>query len=301
MSPNIRDALPFDPLPLDESLYSLDDDELAFFKSQTGIDDDEQLKNHILAVQAKAYQVYRYPCIRRFSFIKLKIPRLPAYKHVLQLSRQRQDAILLDIGCCFGNDLRKIVVDGWPVENVLGSDLRSAFWDCGHALFKSTPETFPAAFVPGDAFDPSMIASREPFYQEPQTPRPDLKSLTSLTPLQGHVSAIHASSFFHLFDEEKQLYLARQLATLLSSAPGSVIFGGHGGKPAKGARSEVIAGASSAMFCHSPESWRELWDGQVFTKGAVHVETTLIEIRRPDLVLHVDKAVYWLLWSVTRL
>ena len=45
------------PPPLDESLYALDEDELAFFKSQTGIDDEGELKKHILTIQAKAYEV----------------------------------------------------------------------------------------------------------------------------------------------------------------------------------------------------------------------------------------------------
>jgi hypothetical protein len=46
-------------LPLDESLYSLDEDEdaLDFFKAQTRINGNEELKRHILAVQEKAYRV----------------------------------------------------------------------------------------------------------------------------------------------------------------------------------------------------------------------------------------------------
>lgn len=43
--------------PLDESLYSLRADESAFFREQTGIADQEELKRHITAVQRKAYQV----------------------------------------------------------------------------------------------------------------------------------------------------------------------------------------------------------------------------------------------------
>ena len=43
--------------PLDESLYKLDDVEVAFFCAQTGIQDPEELKQHILAVQKEAYAV----------------------------------------------------------------------------------------------------------------------------------------------------------------------------------------------------------------------------------------------------
>jgi len=34
------------------------------------------------------------------------------------------------------------------------------FWEYGHELFKSTSETFPAAFISGDALDPALIEPR---------------------------------------------------------------------------------------------------------------------------------------------
>jgi hypothetical protein len=41
---------------MDPGMYRLSQDETTFFKSMTGIDDDEELKNHILAVQSDAYE-----------------------------------------------------------------------------------------------------------------------------------------------------------------------------------------------------------------------------------------------------
>lgn len=42
---------------LDPSLYALGAESSAFFKSATGIYDDDELKEHILSVQAQAYAV----------------------------------------------------------------------------------------------------------------------------------------------------------------------------------------------------------------------------------------------------
>jgi len=42
---------------LDERLYDLTDEERSFFRQQTGIQDDDELKAHILQVQAEAYKV----------------------------------------------------------------------------------------------------------------------------------------------------------------------------------------------------------------------------------------------------
>lgn len=43
--------------PLEDRFYSLDAEEREFFKKETGIESDEELKNHLIAVQSKAYSV----------------------------------------------------------------------------------------------------------------------------------------------------------------------------------------------------------------------------------------------------
>ena len=48
-------------LQLDGSLYSLTPEESAFFKQQTGIQGDEELKRHVLEVQKEAWDVRRPP------------------------------------------------------------------------------------------------------------------------------------------------------------------------------------------------------------------------------------------------
>jgi hypothetical protein len=302
------------PAELNESLYNLDADESAFYKQQTGITDDGELKEHIVAVQRDAYAIHPYPCIHRFAFTqcvgllhhtlaylspeyRLKISRLPAYPQVLELGRTRAHPILLDIGCCFGNDLRKAVADGFPRAGCIGSDLRPEFWQAGHRLFRDDPASLAIPFVDGDAFDPAFLTPDAPFVAAPTTTL-DLAPLTAggtLNPLRGRVSVVHASSFFHLFDEEQQAYLARALAPLLSQEPGSMLLGSHGGLPSKGHRS---GSRGRGMFCHGPESWAELWES-VFGKDKVKVQSRLVQRERQDAP---ERGQWYLLeWSVTRL
>ncbi|KAI0662437.1 hypothetical protein C8Q70DRAFT_908972 [Cubamyces menziesii] len=285
--------------PIDVTKYSLKGEELEFMQTQTGIKDEEELKKHILAVQAEAYSVFPYPCIRRFAFLDFRIGRLHGYDQLLKLGRERKDAVFLDIGCCFGNDIRYAAKGGFPVNRIIASDLHAEYWELGHKLFRSTQESFPVKFIAGDVFDSSHVAIVPPIYTPASEPVPDLSGLTSLNPLHGHVSAIHASAFFHLFDEAKQEHIARALAGLLSAEPGSMILGTHGSAPTKGPKSfsfGLDAEDTHTMFCHSPESWKELWDGQVFKKGSVNVETRLIEVE--GLGQH---RFFFLEWCVTRL
>jgi hypothetical protein len=172
-------------------------------------------------------------------------------------------------------------------------------------LFKSTPESFPVKFLPGDIFEPSFLEPREILDTKPSSAVPDLSSLTSLTPLLGHVSAIHASAFFHLFSEERQLQLAKLFASLLSPEPGSIAFGSHVGLPQKGPRMGVRQPgqkeAATRMFCHSPQSWTEMWEN-VMGKGKVEVWATIKEVQRRDcVVIGEDTRSYILTWSVKRI
>jgi len=189
------------------------------------------------------------------------------------------------------------------------------FWDYGHELFKSNPKTFPAGFVAGDIFDPSTLAPRGPYIDNADIETisserlPPLQELTSLTALHGKISAIHSASFFHLFSEEKQLDLARRVSSLLVPKPGSIIFGSHIALPKKGFRKGE--GRDWDMFCHSPETWKDMWM-EVFDNGdrkgaeRVKIDTQLIQVPvQGNWAIYnkySDKSDVWFMrWSVTRI
>ena len=166
----------------------------------------------------------------------------------------------------------------------------------GHALFNTTPETYPISFVAGDAFDPDILQIVPPFKEPPLTERPDLSKLTSLNPLAGRCAVIYASNFFHLFSEENQARLAKALAGLLSPQPGSMICGEHVGNWQKGMVHQEMVGREFDMFQHSPESWRALWDGEVFPEGSVRVDAKLERTEKAGTLSYLR-----LQWSVVKL
>jgi len=275
-------------------VYRLSQEEFAFFSGQIGITDEEELKNHIVSVVDRAYKIFRYRCVRDFLFLRIGITSLPAYPRLLALSRERKDLIMLDIGCCFGVDVRKVIQEGFPAQNVIASDLRPEFWDLGHALFRSTPESFPVAFIPGDAFDDSFIN----LSAAPTTGDISLATVRkSLNPLKGHIAVIHAAYLFHLFGEQEQVELACRLGALLSPEPGSMILGGQRGSEVAGNAANPVRGKT--IYRHSPESWRSLWDGVVFPRGTVAVECELSETPQPHKLTPSESAL--LFWSVTRI
>lgn len=83
-----------------------------------------------------------------------------------------------------------------------------------------------------------------------------------------------------------------------------MLFGSHGGEPVKGFRVHEVAKGGVAMFCHSPDSWRELWDGEVFKKGSVRVDAGLISLGKQEVQRlggGPDKEFFKMWWTVTRL
>jgi hypothetical protein len=108
--------------------------------------------------------------------------------------------------------------------------------------------------------------------------------------------------FFHLFDEERQLLVAHRLGTLLSPVPGSIIFGVHAGSHVKGHVTIRYDGLSKPLFCHSVDSWRDMWDGQVFPKGTVRVDAQLKKCKDfAPASVKLSEDGNFLIWSITRL
>ena len=146
-------------------------------------------------------------------------------------------------------------------------------WNLGHELFRSTPASFPVPFLEGDILDTSFLIPAPILPTSNTPPAADLDALplnkvTSLSQLHGRLSAIFTGAFFHLFKFDGQAHVARLLASLLSPLPGSMLFGVQGGRAVKG---EWRPAEGTRMNCHSPESWRELWE-DVFAEAGARVE-----------------------------
>ena len=92
--------------------------------------------------------------------------------------------------------------------------------------------------------------------------------------MQGHVAAVHASAFFHLFDKEEQIAAARALASLLSPIPGSVIFGSHSAMEETGYLYHTSRDAE--VFCFNAEDWKKVWK-DIFTDGRIEVDAILLK------------------------
>jgi SAM-dependent methyltransferase len=191
------------------------------------------------------------------------------------LSRLKLGQNFLDIGCCVGQEIRQLVLDGATPENLYASDLHPEFLDIGYDLFKDRG-TLKSTFFAADIFnsaDPNFVT------------------------LEGEMDVIWAGSFLHLFSYPATVEVLKQLIKLLRPVPRSLIVGKqmghvnagefviHGSSPA--ATPSLISTSPSAhagsvegdkttsVFRHDVHSFRKLWKDvgeQTDTKWKVLVE-----------------------------
>ncbi|KFY60093.1 hypothetical protein V497_03867 [Pseudogymnoascus sp. VKM F-4516 (FW-969)] len=213
-------------------LESLSEEVRSLLENYSGIEPDRVVP-YIEEMRDRAWKIYPYPCIGMFRFVNVTLLKSPHYPTIL--SRLKNDNhIFLDLGCCFGSEIRQLTADGAPSENLYGSDLRPEFWELGFDLFRDR-ERLKSSFLVGDVFDAS----------------------SELGKLDGKVDILHAASFFHLFTYEQQLEVGKRIVKLLRPVEGSLVLGRMVGNTEPGLLTSKDG--KKTLYRHNEESWAGLW------------------------------------------
>ncbi|KAM3068852.1 hypothetical protein ACMFMG_011014 [Clarireedia jacksonii] len=207
---------------------------MEVFKNYVGLQTEEEVKAHIYRIRDKAWKVLPYPCIGVFRFLDFSIHLSPEYPNVI--SRLQSGDTLLDLGCCFGQDLRKAAYDSGSSSNLYGADLEGQFIELGYELFQDKGN-FKGKFATGSIFDDSFMADCD-----------------------AKFDMIYLGSFLHLFTAEQQRVIARKLNRMLKPKEGSMIFGRNLGAEQGGEYHMKKLGWD--LYRHSNETIRRLWEDE---------------------------------------
>ena len=168
------------------------------------------------------------------SNILRAISRSPDYPTILDRLKINNETFL-DLGCCFGQEIRRLVYDGAPQSHLYGADLRPEFFELGYKLFRDA-STFKARFLAADIFDLS----------------------SPLAELYGKVDIIYVGSFLHLFNYEQQVAVCKRIVKLLREKKGSVVLGRQAGNVEAGERAHATL-TEQSMFRHNEETFKKMW------------------------------------------
>jgi hypothetical protein len=207
------------------------------------------LRDHLIAVRERAWKNYNYPCLGRWGFLDFSIQRSPLYKEILEKCKN-EGATIIDFGCCLGQDIRQLIYDGVPIDQIRGYELDPFFIEQGYELFRDGELMKKKKIITsGDIFDDQFLETVEP------------------------ADYLFAGSFIHLFDTETQKDVCRRLARLCKQA----ITGRQVGASIPVERSRSTVPVDKKIMCHSPESFARMWNE--VTDGQWQVETATLQTR----------------------
>ncbi|OTB12491.1 hypothetical protein K445DRAFT_320932 [Daldinia sp. EC12] len=154
-----------------------------------------EVVKHINSIRERGFAANPYPCIGLYRFTNLTLLTHPLYDSIVE-RLGAAGATYLDVGCCFGQDLRQLVLDGVPSDRLIGLDVAGALMDLGYEFFLDR-DVLRSRFVVADVFKGT-------------------EQVPAWTNLEKRgVDVMHCSAFFHLFTLEDQISAAKNLARLI--------------------------------------------------------------------------------------
>ncbi|KAJ5092093.1 hypothetical protein NUU61_006963 [Penicillium alfredii] len=235
---------------------------------------------HVNAIRARGFASNPYPCIGYYRFLNLTLLTHPLYASILSRLKQNPSAVYVDLGCCFGQDLRQLVLDGVSSAQLIGVDIEGPLMELGYELFLDR-QSLASRFVVADIFLGN--AQGEPW--------------TELVATGADV--VHCSAFFHLFPLAQQIQAATVIAGIVRK--GGVIVGRQSGsvKPA-----EVPAiKPGSTSFRHDVSTLVEMWErvgAETGTKWKVEGSLDEVGINTAKKNAVEDENSRRLLFTITR-
>lgn len=191
-----------------------------------------------------AWEIFPWPCIGEFWFITLSLSLHPHYEVLLaRLRTQDPPTKLLDLGTCLGQDLRKLVADGAPLQALWGSDCFAQYEAAGHELFCDA-DRFQDRFITADLLDES----------------PD----NELMKTAGTWDVINLVLFLHVYDWDTQVRSCKRIMRLLSGKKGSMVMGATTGSTQEGEmvlKAPLMAeGKERTIYRQSMETFTRMWE-----------------------------------------
>ncbi|EPE03076.1 methyltransferase domain-containing protein [Ophiostoma piceae UAMH 11346] len=222
-----------------EDTTTVDGDFRTLLEQYSHIDPDKVV-SHVVGTRNRAWAVHPYPCLGQFRFLELNLAKRGLYKNLLASLKEEGStkSKFLDIGCCLGQDVRKLIHDGAPSSTVVGAELNPAFLEIGYDLFKDQDCVTMLALNILD--DPPLA-------------------------LKGTFTSVQLGMILHLFTWDEQVAAFRNTIQLLQAHTGVRIFGQATGN-LDGTPTASVHG-TRATFKHNGESFRRLVEQVSATTG----------------------------------
>ena len=195
------------------------------------------------------------------------------------LSRLKEGQTYLDAGCCFAQDLRKLLFDGAPDSKALyGLDIEGPFLDLGYELFRDR-EKFHGTLLPVDLLNHSA-------------PIPQF---------DDEIDIVGIFSLLHFFQYDQQVEMVKRMVRFSRPVPGSAMLGRQLGAPRGGVYGGLMK--DTETYLHSVETFNKLWQDvgqQTDSKWEVDAYLVPVEAKLSSQSWAYE-GMSWLYFRVSRL
>jgi len=241
----------------EEPWEEVDDASLQFLAQYTNTNDMALVRANYEKWKAdlQAKQVFIYGCIKYNSFLTSRIARHKDYSsQVLPLVQSEASFKIADIGCLFGTDIRKLIIDGAPPDALYCIDVDAAYWKSGYDLF-------------GDE-EPLQVNTVFTDVSQPNFDRYQAN-------LIGVFDVVHSGAVLHLFAKDEGEIFLRNIYHMLKK--GGLYIGNCGValKPTQTGR--LTLKTDKLIYIHSTESLAVL----LREVGFVEVTVEITQKARP--------------------
>ena len=210
-------TLNFKDLPIPE----LKDEDLTFISKWIGnrLSSKEDIVNHIKEVHNEVLaSEHVYRCISEMQYLTPRISYFSpdSYQKVLELSKSFGKSFrIIDIGACFGQETRGLIMDGIPAECVVATDIHDYYWKMGKKLFMDDQIH--------DSPSTHSVTNVETIFGDFTTELTGDESNDISAHMQEKFHVILCFAIFHCLSKEQSERMITRLFHILK--PGGMLFG----------------------------------------------------------------------------
>eukprot|EP01038_Epipyxis_sp_PR26KG_P008945 gene8945-12062_t len=217
------------------------------------------IENYIISVWKQVKQSFHtYRCIQSLSFLEPKVHKFSIYQHMINdFTENPESFCVADIGCCFGQDIRKMILDGIESRKIHAIDIHDGYWNAGKILYKDIDEDSDDNTL--NYISDNHIISTKSMLNGVNELFCDMASSTSyytIESLHNSFDYILCQSVFHVLSYNQSCNLIQKINNILK--PGGTVFGSCvGGKTA--CEWAFTPNGQEKRFLHSVESLQSLF------------------------------------------
>jgi hypothetical protein len=191
-------------------------------------------------------------------FLKPRLPKHFAYQTLLKKLKSSESSPntkkIIDLGCCFGQEVRQMILDGVETKNIYAADIHDGYWNAGREFFMDNLSHLSTRL---DGVTTLFADFAQPY------PLPIECTERMVDSLENNFEAVLCQMVFHVLSKEQTENMAKRMSSMLKK--GGILIGCCLGAIGEEAVWGVIPKGVQPRYLQSLKSLTQLFNENGFT------------------------------------